>query len=210
MIPFDPIRIHLFGYSQGGMLAHRLAHEDPNRYASMWVQSASIGGQAHDGGASNIYGPPVVFPPTTIYSMSYFHHHGQLDESVVPGGGESDPPNASLESQADFDGPGGLSTAQALKYRRTDYPAMRAVSEYYYHNGAGYSTVHTNQPDRNGGTASTHTIWSPPGGPNSNPTVHYYLDPTMDHTNFTNASSNRYFQATNVWSWFESHWRVSL
>jgi hypothetical protein len=44
---FDADRKFLFGRGDGGMMALRLAHEDPNgTWAAIWVTGASMGGKA--------------------------------------------------------------------------------------------------------------------------------------------------------------------
>ncbi|MEZ4320940.1 MAG: hypothetical protein R3F61_25910 [Myxococcota bacterium] len=203
--PFDENRQYLFGYSAGGMLAHRISHFDTNRYAALWCQSAAFGGRYHFS-----LGSPVSWPPVSSLSddraHSFFHHHGGGDMTVRPTGSATDPPQPSPDSRAKYINPGGLASNQADRYQRADYPPLAGIEAYKTHNNTTVLTTLSGQPDRNGGNTSTHQQWRRTGGA-TNPIVEYYLDPTMDHTNFP-SSPNRYFDAADVWAWFKAHPRV--
>ena len=56
--PIDPNRRFVFGYSMGGMMAYKLAHELPNRFAALWVMSGAIGGRAHEGTTRTVTNGP--------------------------------------------------------------------------------------------------------------------------------------------------------
>jgi len=182
------------------------ANESSTQFAALWAQSASFGGQAHDGGNGDDFGPPVSFPPVQTSAMSYFHHHGALDTNVVPGGGPNGAPNRGAASQQAYED-NGLLLPQAQRYARTDLPALAAIQAYRDHNGANALTTNPNQPSINGSNTSTVQQWRRALGVD-NPIVEYYSDPNMAHIGFAN-SPNRYFSVRDVWDWFKAHPRVS-
>lgn len=81
---FDRDRRFLFGYSNGGMLAHRLVRAMPDHWAAVWGMSTAVGGKPHKG-----VGDPedavVNLPEEGEHSVSFFAHHGLLDEIAPPG-----------------------------------------------------------------------------------------------------------------------------
>ena len=47
--PIDADRRFVFGYSMGGMMAYKLAHEIGDHFAALWVMAGAIGGRSHEG-----------------------------------------------------------------------------------------------------------------------------------------------------------------
>ena len=62
------------------MMAYRLAKDMPDVWSGIWAMSASIGGHTMQG-----FTPAVLNEPAGTNSISLFAHHGDLDETVVPG-----------------------------------------------------------------------------------------------------------------------------
>jgi len=69
----DPQRIHIVGHSNGGFMAHRMACEDGNRFASI----VSLSGAA-------LNEPAQCAPPSAMHVL---HIHGTLDPIILYYGG---------------------------------------------------------------------------------------------------------------------------
>lgn len=81
---FNHERRFLFGYSNGGMMAHRLVRAMPDQWAAIWGISTTVGGKAQQG-----IGDPqdavVNLPTEGIRTVSFFAHHGEKDIIAPPG-----------------------------------------------------------------------------------------------------------------------------
>jgi polyhydroxybutyrate depolymerase len=77
----DRTRVYATGMSNGGMLAHRLAAEMPQRFAAIAAVSAAIGGTNRDGEPFSIKTPDRPVPVMII--------HGRKDMYVMFDGGVS-------------------------------------------------------------------------------------------------------------------------
>jgi poly(3-hydroxybutyrate) depolymerase len=78
--PIDVHRRYAFGYSQGGLMAYKLAHDRPDVLAALWVMSAAFGGRNHEG-----LTPTITNDPQGSSTLSLFAHHGDPDAVVPPG-----------------------------------------------------------------------------------------------------------------------------
>ncbi len=76
----DPGRIFLAGYSNGGMLAHRIASQHPDVFAALAVVAGSVGGEHPNVRQNKRPVPPGKPIPVIIF-------HGEQDESVPYRGG---------------------------------------------------------------------------------------------------------------------------
>jgi hypothetical protein len=221
---FDKDRRFLFGYSNGGMLAHRLVREMPDYWAGIWSMSASCGGVPH---AGLPIGPPgqeitVNLPTEGDYGVSLFAHHGVLDNVVPPG--EIDTADFDLQT-APINSPGYVQALLAGFPNAEDYlvgllplaQMWRGYTDYNALNEAvplvhvpGLEPEPVSRPDSTPGfdppsPLSSWGAWSLTWG--GNPTVQVYLDNTMDHLEFVE-HENRYFFAFDVWKFFREHPRV--
>ena len=207
--PIDADRRFVFGYSMGGMMAYKLAHEIGDHFAALWVMAGAIGGRSHEGLTGTI-----TNDPTGRSAVSLFAHHGELDVVVPPGpqqdtSGRVQSTYRSRSLRRDRDArrrdpdaqdvvaaPGGrdrdLQTAQRL---RADglLQSARHRRQHDIRRGRGRSR------DTSLKFVFRRTDLAP------NPEVIVYRDPTMDHTNFTDAGQYRYFDAADVWNFFKSH-----
>ncbi len=76
----DPERIYIAGFSNGGLLAHRIASETPERYKAIAVVSGAIGGKVYK------KLPPYIIPnPKKPVSMLLMH--GMKDSRIPYKGG---------------------------------------------------------------------------------------------------------------------------
>lgn len=76
----DPKRIFLVGFSNGGLLVHRIASETPSRYKGVAVVSGTIGGKVY-----KELDPYVVSDPKKPISILMMH--GQIDTRIPYLGG---------------------------------------------------------------------------------------------------------------------------
>ncbi len=76
----DPTRIYAMGFSNGGMLTHRLASELSDLLAAAVVSEGTIGGQA-----KNAPEPAQITPPSRPVPVMMYH--GAKDRNVRPEGG---------------------------------------------------------------------------------------------------------------------------
>lgn len=201
--PIDADRRFLFGYSMGGMMAYKLAHEMPDHFAAIWALSGAYGGRSHDG-----LTPTVTNDPQGTLSLSLFAHHGELDTTVPPGG-RNDPTGltVSTTSQSIY-ALGGLPAADAAAYATSVRPLAAAIAEFKLYNDCAptaFSSA-TTEPDLNGTNTSETYVFRRSGGA-ANPEVIVYRDPTMGHTGLT-GSANRYFDESDVWAFFKAHPRI--
>lgn len=201
--PIDAHRRFLFGYSMGGMLAYRLAHDMPDYFAAIWAMSAAYGGRSHDG-----LTPTVTNDPQGSTSLSLFAHHGENDDTVPPGP-RNDPSGLTLSptSQALYT-LGGLPAADVGAHATSVRPLAAAIAEFKLYDDcapAAFSSS-TTEADLNGTNTSETYVFRQAGG-GANPEVIVYRDPTMGHIGFT-GSANRYFDQTDVWDFFKAHPRL--
>lgn len=78
----DAKRVHAMGFSNGGILIHKIASERPTLFASAVTMSCAIGGKA------NPTAPLEV--PTATGPFTIAHIHGKADTNVKYAGGVSD------------------------------------------------------------------------------------------------------------------------
>jgi polyhydroxybutyrate depolymerase len=78
----DPNRVYVTGFSNGGMMAYRLAAEHPERIAALAVISGAIGGTGRDG--TSPYRIPAPARPVPVMIV-----HGRQDPNVLFDGGIS-------------------------------------------------------------------------------------------------------------------------
>jgi len=201
--PIDADRRYLFGYSMGGMMAYKLAHERPNHFAALWALSAAYGGRAHEG-----LTPTITNDPQGSFGLSLFAHHGEADTVVPPGPRNDQTGRTTSTFNRALYVATGLQAADADDYAGSFRTLHAAVEEFKLYNdcepvAASQSTV---EPDIGGGNGALRFLFQRTGNP-ANPEVVVYRDPAMAHTGFT-ASPNRYFDAADVWDWFKLHPRV--
>lgn len=201
--PIDAERRFLFGYSMGGMMAYKLAHEMPDHFAAIWALSAAYGGRAHDG-----LTPTVTNDPQGSLSLSLFAHHGELDDTVPPGA-RNDPTGLTVSATSqNLYALGGLPAGDAAAHATSVRPLAAAIAEFKLYNDCAPTAFSssTTEADLNGtNTAETYVFRRSGGG--ANPEVVVYRDPTMGHTGLT-GSANRYFDEGDVWDFFKAHPRV--
>jgi poly(3-hydroxybutyrate) depolymerase len=207
----DVDRRFVFGYSMGGMLAYKLAHEVPNYYSALWVMSGTIGGRSHEGLTGT-----VTNDPQGTSAISLFAHHGEADDVVPPGPREDRTGREQGTHVPDLYDVTGMPAAD-IAIRKASLQHLAAAVELYkihndceptaYFNGAGTDGSSTAAEDIGGTATSVKYVFRRSGNP-SNPEVIVYRDPTLGHTNFTDPASNRYFDATDVWEFFKQHPRA--
>jgi len=94
-LEIDQQRIYLIGSSNGGMLAHRIAAEQPERIAAAAVWGASIGGRPRP--AAEPYQIPEARIPVPMTIL-----HGRMDEAVPYNGRAEAPAGVSALASARF------------------------------------------------------------------------------------------------------------
>jgi len=202
--PIDVDRRFLFGYSMGGMMAYKLAHELPDQFAALWVMSSAIGGRAHDGRT-----PTVTNDAQGTHKLSLFAHHGDQDVVVPPGPG-LDPTGTQINSIAHaLYQAAGMPTTNADDYVGSVRNLNAAIEIYKLHNDCeptAFSSS-TTEADIGGGTGSQQYVFRQAGGA-PNPEVIVYRDPVLEHTGLTATGAPRYFDQADVWEFFKSHPRV--
>lgn len=201
--PIAADRRFLFGYSMGGMMAYKLAHELPDHFAALWAMSAAYGGRSHEG-----LMPTVTNDPQGSFSLSLFAHHGEADIVVPPGPRNDQTGRATSSFNHAVYVAAGLQAADADDYVGSFRTLHAAVEEFKLYNDCDptAATSSTTEPDIGGGNSALKFVFQRPGNP-ANPEVTVYRDPVMAHTGFT-SSPNRYFDAAAVWDWFKLHPRV--
>jgi len=208
----DPDRRFVFGYSMGGMLAYRLAHEVPDLVAALWVMSGAIGGRSHEGLTGT-----VTNDPQGRSALSLFAHHGDLDDVVPPGLRQDSSGRQQSTFSPDLYVVTGMPPAD-IPVRKASLRHLAAAIEIFklhndceptaYFNPAGTDGSTTTAADIGGLNTSAKYVFRRAGNP-ANPEVIVYRDPLMGHTNFTSAGPNRYFTAADVWDFFKGHPRVT-
>lgn len=202
---FDADRRHLFGYSNGGMMAYRLVHELPDVFASLWVMAGAIGGRAHEGLTPTVFNAPVG-----RHSVSLFAHHGELD-TIVPPGPDEDPTVRVQPTWTPLPDPyaeTGMPAAEIPRYTGSVRTLSAAVTAYRLHNDCGPSpTAALNEPSVDPNATSRRFTFTHASGA-ANPEVIVYRDGGMTHSNFDTASD--YFAAPDVLDFFHAHSRVEL
>lgn len=204
--PIDADRRFLFGYSNGGMMAYKLAHDVPDTFAALWVMSAAYGGRSHEG-----LNATVTNDPQGSSSVSLFAHHGEADV-VIPPGPRNDPTGREPNSIEH-----GVYTAVGLQASEADIVVgsvrnlAAAVDSYILYNNCepNWFAESATELDINGGNTSRKYTFRQDGNP-PNPEVIVYRDPVMAHTGFTAPAAPRYFDAADVWDFFKAHPRVTL
>lgn len=209
----DADRRYLFGYSMGGMMAYKLAHEIPDYFAALWVMSGAIGGRSSEG-----YANTVTNTPSGSSSLSLFHHHGDLDDVVPPGPREDISGREVGTHLPDLYALTGMPAVE-IPLRKTSLRHLAAaIAAYKLHNDCENTAfVSPGDPDAStdsaldlgGGATSVKLVFRQAGNA-ANPEVIVYRDPTMEHTGFTTPGGNRYFDHTDVWSFFKGHPRVGI
>lgn len=202
---FDPDRRHLFGYSNGGMLAYHLVHELPNVFASLWVMAGAIGGRAHEGLTATVFNIP-----RGRHSVSLFAHHGELD-TIVPPGDDEDPTARMQPTWAPLPDPyvaTGMTSAESLQYTGSVRTLSAAVTAYRLYNDCGpRPTAALNEPSVDPTSTSRRFTFTHASGA-ANPEVVVYRDGGMEHGNFSPGGD--YLGARDVLDFFHAHPRVEL
>lgn len=78
---FDVDRIHLFGYSNGALMAFRMAFKYPDKFASIYAVCGADGGRTYQFGTLQINKPN----PLGTKKISLTLYVGGADQSVPPG-----------------------------------------------------------------------------------------------------------------------------
>lgn len=202
----DRDRCFVFGYSMGGMMAYKLAHEVADYFAALWVMSGAYGGRSHEGLTST-----VLNNPRGSSSVSLFAHHGDVD-TVVPPGARTVASGRVQPTDPDFYAAFGVPGAAALDYKPSFRTLAAAVDTFTLYNNCEQQPFEINRPpadgaaDINGTDEGVKVAFRQPGGA-VNPEVIVHRDPHMGHTDFL---ANRYYQAGDVWDFFKEHPRVSI
>jgi hypothetical protein len=210
---FDADRKFLFGRGDGGMMALRLAHEDPSgTWAAIWVTGASMGGKASGLlGEEEVRNDPAAGTPPNRFALSLFAHHGGDDIDVPPTASEDDAPPDFARSVGRTEElvEAGVPAIDAPRYA-TRYLVLEELL-------AAYRRL--NDLDRAPGLLepargvyfwppapqlnATRTRW---GGPPVS--VTHYHDPDMDHFNYYDHAA--YFTPRDIWAFFKAHPRTRL
>jgi predicted esterase len=209
----DADRRFLFGYSMGGMMAYKLAHEIPDYFAALWVLAGAYGGRSHEGLTGT-----VTNDPQGSSSVSLFAHHGELDDVVPPGPQQDKSGREQGTHLPDLYALTGMPAADIPLRKSSMRHLAAAIEAYKLHNDCeatayfdplGIDGSTTTAPDVNGTATSLKFVFRRADNA-PNPEVIVYRDPLMDHVNLTAAGLNRYVTAADVWSFFKSHPRVPV
>ena len=210
----DPDRIFVFGYSAGGMMAYKLAHEIPDYFGALWVMAGAYGGRAHEG-----LTPTVTNDPQGHSSVSLFAHHGE-DDTVVPPGDRQNPsgrdqPDTEFEisgSVFDVYALAGIPSLEVSNHNNSYRTLAAAIEEFRHYNDCEPEAVAAesgpNQPDVNGGTDARQYVFRQASGA-LNPEVTVYRDGQMKHGGYSEVA-NKYVTVERVWNWFKDHPRIPL
>jgi len=112
----DQHRRYAFGYSMGGMMAYRIAHDVPDYLAALWVMAGAHGGRAHHGLTTTVANPPRGTMRVSLFAP---HDHAELVVS-----------DASLRRYE----AAGLPTADAEAYAGSVLPLEATVQVFAEHN----------------------------------------------------------------------------
>lgn len=215
---FDPKRRYLVAYSAGGLLGYRLISEMPaDTWAAYFAMRTSIGGQAFEAPPP---GPDLNAPPRDS-EVSLFHLHGGRDVTV-PGTGPRGHLNIAVKGKQGLV-EAGFSEAEAT-FMATRYFSMATAGEAYrVRNGlpgpvvspSAFPTVAgpsvTDAVVRTSNYLTTPTTMAELLGDPTAPrrtVVVTYLDPSMNHNDWTPPGSNRshrYLRPEDVWQWLMAH-----
>ena len=207
---FDVDRMHLFGYSNGALMAFRLANSFPDKFASIYAICGTDGGRTYKSGALQINKPKS----SGTKKISLTLYVGGNDRLIPPGtvgqvGVElpSTDPKAWLVAH-------GLNPTEAdenVVWLRTAYDTIKDFVDYNkgliptFNNNLGVPSVSwPNQVDVNGTLTRTSRVWR--NGLVVNPAVNLIWDNVMGHTDATGAG--RYISAAIVFDIFKVHPRV--
>ncbi|MEJ2158606.1 MAG: PHB depolymerase family esterase [Desulfobacteraceae bacterium] len=211
----DPDRRYVFGYSAGGMMAYKLAHEIPDYFGALWVMAGAYGGRAHEGLTAT-----VTNDPQGASSVSLFAHHGE-DDTVVPPGPRQDPtgrvqPDTAFEVTPgivfDIYDEAGIPAGDAPIHNNAYRTLAAAVEEFRRYNDCEPEPVApvsgSGKEDMIGGTDARQYVFHQASGA-VNPEVTVYRDGAMNHANYSTASK-KYVDVTRIWNWFKDHPRMAL
>jgi poly(3-hydroxybutyrate) depolymerase len=211
----DPDRRFVFGYSAGGMMAYKLAHEIPDYFGALWVMAGAYGGRAHEGLTRT-----VTNDPQGSSSVSLFAHHGE-DDTVVPPGDRQDPsgrvqPNTEFEVTPaitfDIYDEAGIPSAVVPDHNNSYRTLAAAIEEFRRYNDCEPEAVAgisgPGQEDINGTTNARQYVFRQESG-DVNPEVTVYRDEEMKHGNYSSAT-NQYVDIARIWNWFKDHPRIPL
>jgi poly(3-hydroxybutyrate) depolymerase len=213
--PIDPDRRFVFGYSAGGMMAYKLAHETPEYLAAMWVMAGAYGGRSHEGLTTT-----VTNDPQGRSSLSLFAHHGESD-TVVPPGPQNNPTGRVQPATVlppplppiDLYVAAGIPVADVPVQNGSFRHLAAAIEEFRRYNDCETVPVASEsgpgRPDINGGVNSRQYVFRQPSGA-VNPEVTVYRDDLLAHTNYFDVGKTRYFSVADVWRWFKDHPRIPL
>jgi len=84
--PIDSKKIYAIGFSNGGMMAYRLAAERSDLFAAICSIAGTIGGRPTPTSTPHVNNPLKL---GTAEPVSLFHIHGLVDATVSPFGGHS-------------------------------------------------------------------------------------------------------------------------
>ena len=212
----DRDRRFVFGYSMGGMMAYKLAHDLPDTFGALWVAAGAYGGRSFEG-----LGTTVTNDPQGRHSVSLFAHHGESDTVVPPGPRKEPSGRVQPETEIDFPAPVGTvdvfdatgipDPAVAADYNNSFRTLAAVVDEFRRYNDCDDDFVSAESgpgnPDINGGTDSLQFVFRQAGGA-INPEVTVYRDEHLGHTGYVGV--NQYKTTGDVWSFFKDHPRVPL
>jgi poly(3-hydroxybutyrate) depolymerase len=203
---FDLDRKYLFGRGDGGMMALRLAHEDPNgTWAAIWVTGASMGGKASGLDAEEL----VRNDPSSSYpvgsGISLFAHHGRGDIDVPPFPDSLDLDRTGLSvGRRDELHEAGILLETAARYATRYLPLDDLLEAYRTVNRLDGSPRTSREPGVAGPRAATRRQWGRP--PLS---VVHYDDPDMDHFDYYDLTTP-YFTPRQIWEFFKKHPRTGV
>ncbi|MCP4217982.1 MAG: hypothetical protein GY765_25285 [bacterium] len=113
----DPSRVYVTGFSNGGMMAHRMGADLSDLIAAIAPVAGTIGGRASSEGDEVVISSPLNPVPIIIF-------HGMTDQEVPYWGG-----------------------SMVAQYGRDDISVPRSVAFWTAHNNCGQSPVVENSPN---------------------------------------------------------------
>ena len=213
--PIDADRRFVFGYSQGGMMAYKLANEIPDYFGALWVMSGAYGGRSHEGLTAT-----VINTPQGSHSVSLYAHHGE-DDTIVPPGSRNDPtgrvqPATTLPPPfpaIDLYNAAGIPLPEVPIHNASFRTLAAAIEEFKLYNDCMTTKVpppvsDLTAPDINGTTDAVKYVFHQTSGA-VNPEVTVYRDPYLAHLNYSSAA-NQYVSVTTIWDWFKDHPRIPI